>query len=62
MKMKDLFILCSEEEGPVSLMNDLKLMKAFFLSIENFRIPEMLFDGLDVYLRHILNIVPWNTI
>ena len=32
----------------------------YFLSIENFRIPEMLFVKLDVYLQHILNSVAWN--
>ena len=31
-----------------------------FLSIEYFRIPKLLFDGLDVYVQHYLNIVPWN--
>ena len=30
--------------------------------MENFSIPEMTFDSLDVYLRQILNSVSWNKI
>ena len=53
MKKRDLF--------PTNEI-DLKLNKTaiFFLSIENFRILEMLFDSLYIYLRHTLSIVHWN--
>ena len=42
---------------------DLKFNKIiFFFSIEHLRLPEMLFDSLDVYLRHALKIVRLNII
>ena len=50
MKKRDLF--------PMNEM-DLKSIKSlfFFLSIESFRILEMLFDSLNVYLQHMNTLI-----
>ena len=54
------------KKGNLFSMNgiDFKFSKRFIfpLSIVNLSILEMIFDSFDIYLRHALNIAPWDSL